>query len=920
MTNEPKRRGRPRKNPLPEQQVDVPEMSVTEPTSVQAPAVLKVHIYPPFAEKSVGGIPRVVEAQEKYLPQYGIEITSAEEADVIAYHVSPADQFVKKYPEKAFVSLIHGFYWSEYSWDRWSLKANADAIEGIRVSDAVATCSNWVANTIKRHTSRPVWVIPHGIDVDEWVGHDTIEYVLWNKFRADPVCDPTPMNEVAAKMPDVQFYSTMGKEAENVKIVGELPFDVSKQAVERAAVYLCTTRETFGIGTLEAMSCGVPVVGFNWGGQAEFIEHGVDGWLVTPGDIDGLAEGIRWALSNRKEISKKAREKASFFTWERACSAYADLFRSAFARKHRKSPRTSIIVTAYNLEKYLPDALESVLNQSDNDWECIIVNDSSPDRCGEIAESWASRDSRFRVIHNEQNEYLAEARNVGIRASNGHYILPLDADDMLPRDAVGTLADALDADRTIHVAYGSVFFINEDGAPTEYGMGPGKSSWPYPFAFEQQIQQRNLLPYSSMYRREAWENVGGYRRRCKTAEDADFWTRLSSYGYRPKMVVSEPTLIYRNREGSMSRTNSSDWIRWFTWSQVPELTPAGACTKEQLPISSLEPLQISVIIPVGPGHERIFSDAIDSVEIQTYRNWECIVVNDTGHALRETPSWVTVVETIGGTGVAHARNVGIQASHGKLFLPLDADDYLQSDALRLMYEAYRERHDVIYSDFWIDEGDGKPYLWEADNYDPFLLTGKKRIIGKETREGMTRSVVALTPKVLWHRVGGYDETLPAWEDWDFQLALGAIGACEQRVAVPLFTYRKDKGFRRLANYNSKQDSVSAFKKKWNELWEGGKQLMACGSCRARTSAAVQTPMMMSAKNNSGSDDAVLIVYNGEKLGNMTYRGPSKTTYIFSKGESRYVLAMDVPLFLDLDGFEVVQKVEEVSKEPVLTVD
>lgn len=913
------------------------DAEIAQSSAIDRAAKLRIHIYPSFGDldKGDGGIRRVVEGQIKHLPKFGIEIVeTATEADVIACHAITPTSYVNLYPQKTFVSMCHGLYWSEYAdWQNWALKANAEVIEAIRISDAITAPSEWVANAIRRHASRPVTVIPHGIDTEDWQGEESLGYVLWNKTRPDPVCDPEPVNQVAARMPNTQFVSTfVATDAPNIRVTGKLTFEESKKLIQRAGVYLCTTRETFGIGTLEALSCGVPVVGFAYGGQKDIIEHGVDGWLAKPGDFEGLVEGIDWALSHREELEPRCRAKAAIFNWESAAAQYAALFTKTYENKNKPQPRTSIIVTAYNLDKYLPDTLHSIQAQTDQNWECIIVDDASPDTCGEIADSWVAQDSRFKVIHNEKNVYLAEARNVGIRASVGRYVLPIDADDMLVPHTVQILADALDKDKKIHIAYGNVYFTEEDGrTPVVYrhNFPPGHSAWPFQFNHEQQLMQRNLLPYSSMYRREAWEYTGGYRRRCKTAEDADFWSRLSSYGFRPQMVTTEDTLIYRNREGSMSRIQEAvEWASWFPWSKISALTPAAAFTKDQLPIPSLDPVIISVVIPVGPGHEKIFTDAVDSVDAQTFRQWECIVVNDTGKPLpTELPVWVRVIETTGQTGAAHARNTGITASRGKLYLPLDADDYLEPEALEIMFAAHQESHDVIYSDFWQSDMEGKEIsIHQCDDYNPYLLTGDKRVVNGQMREGMIHTVTALTPKEHWEKVGGYDESLPAWEDWDFQLSLANIGVCSRRVAAPLFFYRKHTGFRREENYEFFNRSKEAILKKWGMLWEGGVELMACGSCGSRKtfspsgSSWVATSAARSVASNGQGKNAVLVEYIGERQGNMPYRGPSKTTYWFSRDDNiRYVLEEDVATFAKYPGDFVINRSPAMAPDsPLLT--
>ena len=908
-----------------------------------------VHIYPRFGgeDKGDGGVRRVVEAQLRHLPASGFQpVESPEGADVIACHITVPSTYLRLYPEKPFVAHCHGLYWAEYEWANWALKANADVMELLRVADAVTAPSEWVARALRRHTSRPVHVVPHGVELEEWSGGTPRGYVLWNKTRPDPVCDPKPVTALAKAMPDVLFVATFAEESQNLcecpdpdndheagchlqdsrifdriarlaDVVREgetemgnlwrtyrLPYAQGREFVRNASVYLATARETFGIGTLEALAAAVPVVGYRWGGQEEIIEHGVDGWLAEPGDLEGLAEGIRWALANGQDLAPACRAKAALFPWEGAARKYAELYEAVVSKAESKrvAPAVSVIVTAYNLDRYLGDCLVSVLRQSSGDWECIVVDDASPDQCGVIADEFARQDPRFRVIHNATNEYLAGARNTGIAQARGRYILPLDADDLLAPEALRLLVAALDSDRSIHIAYGNVLFVDEDGkTPTDYHLRdqkPGHSGWPLPFDFEQQLRGRNFLPYASMYRREVWQWTGGYRRRCRTAEDADFWGRVTSYGFRPRKVTDADTLIYRNREGSMSRAEGARlWNRWYPWGANGRLAPAGAVSKDQLPVPSYDPPAVSIVIPVGLGHELLLLDALDSVDAQSYRGWEAIVVNDTGGPLPNLPSWARVVETSGRRGVAAARNAGVAQARAPLFLPLDADDLLEPDALQWLLVAYEEAGGgvIIYPDFWEDpEEAGRFRPYACPDFDPFLLVQK----------GALHPVTALTPVDFWREVGGYNEELPCWEDWAFALACVERGLCSQRIAAPLFTYRKHTGMRREENQAAFDRCREAMKARFGYFWDGGKDIMGCG---CRKSGPVQPPAAPRYGRAAASpaSDAVQVRYVGNKAGAILFKGPSGTVYSFAAGDPpRWALAADVDYFRGRPDFEL----------------
>lgn len=98
-----------------------------------------------------------------------------------------------------------------------------------------------------------------------------------------------------------------------------------------------------------------------------------------------------------------------------------------------KKPFFSLITPVYNIEKLIAATIESALSQTFTDWEMILVDDGSPDNAGKICDKYAAKDNRIKVIH-KQNEGLAEARNVGIKASCGEYFLIFEGSDLFPEN------------------------------------------------------------------------------------------------------------------------------------------------------------------------------------------------------------------------------------------------------------------------------------------------------------------------------------------------------------------------------------------------------------------------------------------------------------------------------------------------------
>lgn len=94
------------------------------------------------------------------------------------------------------------------------------------------------------------------------------------------------------------------------------------------------------------------------------------------------------------------------------------------------NPKISIIVPVYNVEKYLRECLDSIISQTFTDWECLLIDDGSPDKSGEICDEYAAKDSRIRVFHKE-NGGVSSARNVGLDNTTGKYITFIDSDDLI---------------------------------------------------------------------------------------------------------------------------------------------------------------------------------------------------------------------------------------------------------------------------------------------------------------------------------------------------------------------------------------------------------------------------------------------------------------------------------------------------------
>ena len=121
----------------------------------------------------------------------------------------------------------------------------------------------------------------------------------------------------------------------------------------------------------------------------------------------------------------------------------------------------SIIVPVYNVEEYLPRCLDSILNQTYEKFECIVVDDGSCDSSGVICDEYANKDSRIKVIH-QQNSGLGAARNKGLGNASGEYILFCDSDDWIEKDLLFELSKNVERTNPDVVIYGFAHILTKE--------------------------------------------------------------------------------------------------------------------------------------------------------------------------------------------------------------------------------------------------------------------------------------------------------------------------------------------------------------------------------------------------------------------------------------------------------------------------
>jgi len=278
------------------------------------------------------GIKRVVEAYHAYAKETDIEyVSDGSPYDLVVAHAGSK--------EGADVAINHGLYWTaDYNADGWEWEMNAQVIKTLRMAKEITVPSSWVAETLKRDLRVNPHVIGHGIEWEDWQDKvDHLTFVLWNKNRASDVCDPTPVAYLAKKFPKIKFFTTFYPPEEvlsNVRVSGVLSHPDMKKIIKSAGIYLATTKETFGIGVLEAMASGLPILGFAHGGNLDLVKHGVNGYLAVPNNYEDLCVGLEYCIKNLKILGDNSRELSRGFTWRNACIKLRHVYDLALGKKY----------------------------------------------------------------------------------------------------------------------------------------------------------------------------------------------------------------------------------------------------------------------------------------------------------------------------------------------------------------------------------------------------------------------------------------------------------------------------------------------------------------------------------------------------------------------------------------------------------
>lgn len=247
-----------------------------------------------------------------------------------------------------------------------------------------------------------------------------------------------------------------------------------------------------------------------------------------------------------------------------------------------KQPLISVIMPAHNTERFIGAAIESVLAQTYENWELLVIDDASTDGTGQVVRRFS--DTRIKYHRCERIGHPAGVRNVGLRLAQGVLIAFLDSDDLYFPDTLAKLSRPLIKNPGLIAVYGFATHIDEQDRPLAPAipLAPRKNAKPgepayylnprYTHSWENIVTSHiSCLLSALMLRREAREAIGFFNESLYSAEDYEFYVRMFLHNYNQVKCLSDYVYQYRLHTGGMTKRPEhyekvlNSCLRIFQW-------------------------------------------------------------------------------------------------------------------------------------------------------------------------------------------------------------------------------------------------------------------------------------------------------------------------------------------------------------------
>lgn len=360
--------------------------------------------------------------------------------------------------------------------------------------------------------------------------------------------------------------------------------DMNRKYGEYDVVVMPTmNEEPFGLVALETMAKGLPLITTNSGALPEVVGDGACLIDKTSDFTAKLAEAMFMLASDknyRNKLGKRAYDRAREITAFNIENYFSDFV--SIIDANQRNDKISVVVPVYNVEGYLNRCVVSVLEQSFENIELLLIDDGSTDESGKMCDALAKRDSRVKVFH-QANQGLSGARNTGIDQASGEYVFFCDSDDFISKDALERLYDKLCRENADIVACGfsHVWDDFEKSGREEIFTNSTPGAFSGYEAVKQMMTNNNIctVAWNKLYKKSLFENVR-FPVGVLHEDEATVYKLL----YKAKIVSYTPNPLYKyfqraagimgksvGRRGDHLITALTDRIRYFVEIKEAEL-------------------------------------------------------------------------------------------------------------------------------------------------------------------------------------------------------------------------------------------------------------------------------------------------------------------------------------------------------------
>jgi len=369
-------------------------------------------------------------------------------------------------------------------------------------------------------------------------------------------------------------------------------------------IYIQPSRyEAFGMTVLEAMACGKAVICSNKGGLPEVVGNA---GLIIKFNSNIFAREILKLINSpklRRKLGLRGIKKTKLFDWERIAKETLELYQVLAKKKPEeeqeriaqgfkllaestcqkinfkkrkktssgienieKTPEISVIIPVFNAKKFIKESINSVLKQTFQDIELIIVDDASTDNSLQIIKKMSQQNNKIKILVQGQNKGKAGTINSGLKEARGNYIAFLDADDLMDKTKLDEQIKVFKQNPNIDMTYTDLKNFDEQGEkgicesvdfksleePLKKLQASAKSKRKFKYP-SHALDKEKFIPGGSVMVKKKIINSGiKFDEELKNSEDCDFNFQVIGAGYKIKRIP-KPLYLYRQHQGQKSR-------------------------------------------------------------------------------------------------------------------------------------------------------------------------------------------------------------------------------------------------------------------------------------------------------------------------------------------------------------------------------